>query len=994
MYCVCLTVLLVTDTSTGNDCTITNRSRVCWIVECPGSNVHLSINVKNRKLNVTCSDKPNFELLRDQLNLRSLTFDQLIYQDCPLPVGYQSLLEFLSAFLDHTQLSYIVELILINNADLSANVTLDPPLFAGLHKLQTLVIDNYAVSFDKPLPLQQLPSGVNRFSGSILHQQKQHHQTIDEGDWEMNIMPSGLVSIVPNLQMLTLHRNNFKQVEHLAKLPSLTYFNISSNQLMSLHDDMFYGLPNLTFIDLSSNKLTRLSAKLFRMNKNLNNFIADNQNGSRLVLEDKLFADLRRLIKVSVSNCKITALPECLFAGATGITFIDFSNNKLQSLPEHLFRGLSNLRWLYLQNNELMRMLPDTLLQDAINLRVLHLCYNKLTMLNKHLLKSLRHLEKLHLEHNQLHMIDVDAFTSQTESLITLNLSRNSITLNEDNRDVFYSNEEINITSGIIFSTLNKVQYLDLSFNAIVKILDPFKNFMKGLRTLDLSHNLITHIGYKDLLFPSPNIDLVNLESNKITHLDFDRSRIETRHRLPKEILLANNPLNCDCMSYPLVTYLKAEPDSSKSFLLKGLQCAQPSKLFGLQPQDVQLEDLVCEIDTFSEFCPAECKCYKRAVDQCAIVNCNAANLTRVPVIHSPSNIRCNFIELHLAQNKLHYLSNAGEGWNFVRVLNVSNNSLSTLSAKSLPEMLELLDVSGNQLTEIDAALIVKLNQSTLHNISLALNPWDCYCENQLLSFVVDNVARITDYYTLQCFDGKPINLATLKELCGTIILSRLYISVAVSMASVGCLLCIWLYAKFNLAIKVWLFRHNLLQWLVTEEHTDMNKRYDAFISYSHKDEEFVTKELLPRLESEELNFKICWHVRDFVPGEMIANEIAKAVEESRRTIIILSLNYIDSMWGQMEFSTAYLQSLVDKHNRVIPIIYQDIGDIDQLDPQLRAYLKTNTYVRWDDPWFWDKLHYAMPRKRRPKDVQTTDSMRMASGDKLNLPIIMTPPIK
>uniref|UniRef100_A0A182U8D6 TIR domain-containing protein n=1 Tax=Anopheles melas TaxID=34690 RepID=A0A182U8D6_9DIPT len=708
MYCVYLTVLLVADTS-GNDCTITNRSRVCWIVECPGSNVHLSINIKNRKLNVTCSHKLNFELLRNQSNLRSLAFDQLIYQDCPLPVDYQSLLEFLSAFLDHTQLSYIVELILINNTDLSANVTLDPPLFAGLHKLQTLVIDNYAVSFDKPLPLQQLLSGVNRFSGSILHQlqQKQHHQTIAE---------YGLVSIVPNLHMLNLHRNNFLQVEHFAKLPSLTYFNISSNQLMSLHDEMFYGLPNLTFIDLSANKLTRLSAKLFRMNKNLNNFLADNQNGSGLVLEDKLFADLRKLIKVSVSNCKITALPECLFAGATGITFIDFSSNNLQSLPEPLF-------------------------------------------------------------------------------------------------------------------AISFTQY----------------------------------------------IDQLNLESNKITHLDFDRSRIETRHRLPREILLADNPLNCDCKSYPLVTYLKAEPNTSKSCLLKGLQCAQPSKLFGLQPQDEQLDDLVCEIDTFSEFCPAECKCYKRAVNQCAFVNCNAANLTRVPIIHSPSNIGCNFIELHVAQNKLHYLSNAGEGWNFVRVLNVSNNS--TLPAESLPEMLELLDVSGNQLTEINAAFIVKLNQFTLHNTSLALNPWDCYCNNQLLTFVVDNVARITDYYTFQCFDGKPINLATLKELCGTITLSRLYISVAVSMALVGCLLYIWLYAKLNLAIKVWLFRHNLLQWLVTEEHTDMNKKYDAFISYSHKDEEFVTDQLLPRLESEELNFKICWHVRDFVPGEMIANEVSDCID-------------------------------------------------------------------------------------------------------------------
>uniref|UniRef100_A0A182XNF5 TIR domain-containing protein n=1 Tax=Anopheles quadriannulatus TaxID=34691 RepID=A0A182XNF5_ANOQN len=412
------------------------------------------------------------------------------------------------------------------------------------------------------------------------------------------------------------------------------------------------------------------------------------------------------------------------------------------------------------------------------------------------------------------------------------------------------------------------------------------------------------------------------------------------------------------------------------------------------KPQDLSLEDLLCTIDVSSGFCPTECKCYKRAVDQGAIVNCTAANLTRVPVIKSPSIIGRNMIELYLEQNMIKELSNVGEGWNTIRRLNIANNSFTTLPGDSLPEQLELLDVSGNQLTEVDAAFIIKLNHTALRNISLSANPWDCHCENPLLAFAVDNAARIAGYSTLQCSDGQPINSATLNDLCAWPTTLKFYISAAVSLVLAACLLAIWLYMKYSLEIKVWLFKHNLLQWLVTEEQIDTDKRYDAFISYSHKDEAFITDHLLPRLESEELNFKICWHVRDFMPGEMIATQITKAVEDSRRTIIILSLNYLESVWGQMEFNTAYLQSLEDKRNRVIPIIYQDIGDIDQLDPELRAYLKTNTYVRWDDPWFWDKLHYAMPHKRRPKGVQATDNMRMASVDKLNLlkaPAIMTP---
>jgi hypothetical protein len=53
--------------------------------------------------------------------------------------------------------------------------------------------------------------------------------------------------------------------------------------------------------------------------------------------------------------------------------------------------------------------------------------------------------------------------------------------------------------------------------------------------------------------------------------------------------------------------------------------------------------------------------------------------------------------------------------------------------------------------------------------------------------------------------------------------------------------------------------RHNHRFW---HDETDDNKPYDAFISYSHKDEDFIVHELLPRLEKKE-GYKLCVHFRD-----------------------------------------------------------------------------------------------------------------------------------
>ena len=104
--------------------------------------------------------------------------------------------------------------------------------------------------------------------------------------------------------------------------------------------------------------------------------------------------------------------------------------------------------------------------------------------------------------------------------------------------------------------------------------------------------------------------------------------------------------------------------------------------------------------------------------------------------------------------------------------------------------------------------------------------------------------------------------------------------------------------------------------------------------------------------------------------GEWIPQQINRSVASSKRTVIVLSEHFLTSFWGQLEFTTAYHQLPTDKCMRLIVIVKDEVPPSEQMDEELKRYLALNTYLKWDDPHFWDRLRRALPRKQTGANVQ------------------------
>ena len=86
---------------------------------------------------------------------------------------------------------------------------------------------------------------------------------------------------------------------------------------------------------------------------------------------------------------------------------------------------------------------------------------------------------------------------------------------------------------------------------------------------------------------------------------------------------------------------------------------------------------------------------------------------------------------------------------------------------------------------------------------------------------------------------------------------------------------------------------------------------YDAFLSYSSCDREWVRGSLLKLLEDN--GYKICYDERDFQFGRNLFQEIERAVYTSHKVLAVVTSDYLKSHWCMEEYWLTYEKYSIER---------------------------------------------------------------------------------
>lgn len=730
-----------------------------------------------------------------------------------------------------------------------------------------------------------------------------------------------------------LHGGDFKNT------PLLRFLNVSWNSLKDIDEETFLDTPLLKDLDLSHNGLRNLSGQQYLLHTE--NLLVLNLAFNKF-LTMTLGSEFSSLVKL-----------ETLALGPQNISMGDFKNIAKVKLRT-LTLSLENKPWSYtagslidVQAQRLQialtgsRILDHDLVADALSL------FAEVELMN--LRSGMKDLSEQLIERVETltsHLYLTNIYISWKDFTDSVNILLHTSITHLRISDVTMYNmpfEETNVTQT---SKMKSFTAREAVVKGFFFSQEAVYNFFINMpvESLAMVEMPIIHMTCPKSHSPIRQLDFSNCAlSNSIF------SRVEGEEILECEKLdnvrklnLVGNNLRSLQMLSKRVQYMKSLQHldlSLNSLVYDGLlECFWPPNITNMTLSSNGL--------TGSVF-----KCLPKATENLDLQN------NQVSVIPSSILKLGNLSSLNLNSNRLRDLP-VCTGFPLLSELLLKSNSLHAPSVNKLESCPELktLDVGHNPFTCTCAlrsfiSLGIKSKRRSHTGIQLLSWPKGYYC---------------TYPEAVRGFSLKDISIPEVSCNVGLLAAAILGPAVIVMIAIVT--LCHHLDVPWYMGM-IW-------QWTRAKHRARMRQvrpedllgvEFHAFVSYSQHDADWVQNSLLPNLEGPAGGLQICHHEKSFVPGKTIIENIIACLEKSRRSVFVLSANFVKSEWCHYELYFASHQRLAWGPDSVVLVLLEPLPQylIPSKYNQLKSMMGRHTYLEWPQErakhrLFWANLRAAL----------------------------------
>lgn len=696
------------------------------------------------------------------------------------------------------------------------------------------------------------------------------------------------------------------------------------------------------------------------------------------------------LVTLLLQSNQIQAIDENAFRSLVKLERLDLSKNNLTHLSPSWFRHLSSLQQLNIKDNYYTELGETPLFLHLQKLRFLYLGNDYFSAIRKQDMEGISALEELEIKGRDFRQYENGSLGSfqrikhaifNVRSTTSLSWMINDVTdsvmclelQNLQNLDILPGQLVPTSARKLILRNIVLSDDVVVSFAAIVNILNQLdeaevvdcifhgRGFMHGIQKNPVALKVLTVRNLTNSMFYTFS-DLSNVMSlvTNIVRLTLENAQV---YLVP--CLLARH--------FRSLVYL----DLSVNLL-----------------QDLTLAHSLCE----------------NAWTKLETLNVSQNSLSHVErVAQSVANI-VNLANLDISQNNFGEMPESCIWPANLKYLNISGCKIKTLTT-CIPQSLEVLDVSNNNLIEFKLSLP---HLKELYITSNALNTLPDAASIpyvQVLKMGENKVMEFSEQELAQFVELKTLDVRNNSFTCSCAFLSFMHSYQGISYVLVGwpenyicdspssvrgeqvkvaqltltechktlvesltCVLTLGIIlAMVILCYKfhaIW-YMQMIWAWLQAKRKPQRAHQkeicYDAFVSYSQYDSEWVENIMVQELEQSNPPFKLCLHKRDFLPGKWIVDNIIDSMEKSSKTLFVLSVHFVQSEWCKYELDFSHFRLFDENNDAVILILLEPLPEktIPRRFCKLRKLMNTRTYLEWptdedSQQLFWYHLKTAL----------------------------------